>query len=318
MHEITAAAFIGPPTTVSLKRDADGTFGFQIGTADNLRGARVARVSGASVAAATGIEVGDIIVAIDGRNALGLEHEKVVKLVKGTAGDTLQVSVAAPISSHDVPMNEMGSDKRQERPKPPSYMVIRNKLVDEFGDETYGRCKRRVQAHMTAMLNDYNRMVGIPPVRKSEVLLCYANGRFQDMKETGRTWKRWAQEKYRHWSTGSTKSSPQSPECVFDGGATTADMSLESEDDVVLMEKRAKSETHRLRERLDALLESSDPPSECRAALSASDDDDILPQLSYSGVRGLLIKEFGEAVFSRNVSYVQGKLQEREMMMVSL
>lgn len=76
----------------------------------------------------------------------------------------------------------------------------------------------------------------------------------------------------------------------------------------------------RLQERLQEILESNNPPAECRATVIGGDvpEDEILPQLSYAGVRHLLITEFGEPSFTRNMSHVQGKLQEREMMMISL
>lgn len=159
LHEYTGEAFIGAATEITLQRDADDTFGFKIGSSGNLRGARVARVSGIRTylqspwcdfvrfyqwrdvifdviygnmlsgdgpAAAAGVEVGDIIVSIGGRNALGLEHSDVVKMITESDGNSLQLSVASPLGAHQ-PLNEMTNCKT-ERPKPPSYVVIRNKV----------------------------------------------------------------------------------------------------------------------------------------------------------------------------------------------
>ena len=43
---------------------------------------------------------------------------------------------------------ELAATTPVERPKPPSYVMIRNQLTREFGEDVYKRCKRRVQNHM--------------------------------------------------------------------------------------------------------------------------------------------------------------------------
>lgn len=68
-------------------------------------------------------------------------------------------------------------------------------LVDEFGEETYQKCKRRVQDHMTSLSNEYNKMAGIPITSKSEILRCYANSKVVQMQESGKWWKNWAKFK---------------------------------------------------------------------------------------------------------------------------
>eukprot|EP00041_Stephanoeca_diplocostata_P008808 m.131922 g.131922 ORF g.131922 m.131922 type:complete len:418 (+) comp17486_c0_seq1:170-1423(+) len=333
LHEYTGEAFIGAATEITLQRDDDDTFGFKIGSSGNLRGARVARVSGDGPAAAAGVEVGDIIVSIGGRNALGLEHCDVVKMITESEGNTLQLSVASPLGAHQ-PLNEMTNCKA-ERPKPPSYVVIRNKLVDEFGEETYQKCKRRVQDHMTSLSNEYNKMAGIPITSKSEILRCYANSKVVQMQESGKWWKNWAKFKIATLrgtagTDGASKSSI--PKVDLTGGDDEDVFAFETnqniDDDLDLMDGDALAATRdrgsdlRLQERLQEILESHNPPAECRAAIightDAISEDDILPQLSYAGVRSLLLKEYGEVCFTRNVAYVQGKLQEREMMMISL
>lgn len=127
LREYTGEAFIGAATEYTLKRDDEGSFGFKIGTSGNLRGARVARVAGDGSAAASGLEVGDIIVSIGGRNALGLEHADVVKMITDSPGNTLQISVASPCAIH-MPATEVTNGKISVRPKPPSYVVVRNKV----------------------------------------------------------------------------------------------------------------------------------------------------------------------------------------------
>ena len=43
-------------------------------------------------------------------------------------------------------------------------MVVRNKLMEEFGEDTYNRCKRKVQIHMEQLAGKYDEMAGVEKV----------------------------------------------------------------------------------------------------------------------------------------------------------
>ena len=126
-------------------------FGFDVGSSEHLRGARVATVDPAGPAHTAGLQKGDIIAAVSGRNAMGLDHTQVRRMIQRVIEDDagmLVLSVAAPLGGATDHTDgeegvEMGafhgeaSRDAQDRPKPPSYVVIRNKLRNEFGDATW-------------------------------------------------------------------------------------------------------------------------------------------------------------------------------------
>src|SRR5690606_12512581 len=60
------------------------------------RGLRVARVSAGAPAAAAGIEVGELIVAVDGRPSAGKTGEEVAARIKGPRGPTVTLGVEPP------------------------------------------------------------------------------------------------------------------------------------------------------------------------------------------------------------------------------
>ena len=148
MYQLTSEFFIGRATEKVILRDVALDFGFDIGMSDYLRGARVAFVDPAGPAYTAGLQKGDIIASVSGRNVMGLDLVQVRRMIQRVVDNDagmLVVSVAAPLGSSGDHTDEtdgvemeavQGERAAQDRPKPPSYVVIRNKLTSEFGDAT--------------------------------------------------------------------------------------------------------------------------------------------------------------------------------------
>jgi hypothetical protein len=75
---------------------------------------------------------------------------------------------------------------------------------------------------------------------------------------------------------------------------------------------------HSLQETLQwDVLDTETPPEECCAS-GSNFGDAMLPALSIDGVTKYLARKHGKETVRRNMGYIQEKLSEREMMMVSL
>lgn len=306
LDELTGHSFIGATSDKTLHTLSPGTpLGFQIGSAAHLRGARISSITAGSAASAAGLEIGDVIVAIQGKNALGLAHEDVIKMVKDhSASQTrIQIVTASPLDVK-IPSDNMCSPGTNvaTRPKPPSYMVVRNKLMEEFGEDTYNRCKRKVQIHMEQLAGKYDEMAGVekaPELSNMELL--------QKKIATGREI---AAVKYAAAKQSATV-------WVNDRMAKSQQATLEREDEERLIAARADKQECLLHELLSKILMAPVALPECPDAFSVKEGDKGQPQLSYSGVRLYLIAETSAACFDRNRPFVQGKLQERELSKLS-
>lgn len=274
-------------------------------------------VDPAGPAAGAGIRKGDIIASIDGRNAMGLDHSQVTKIIQDVIEEEKQmlvVSVAQPVVHGSVPEDEVGERAAIDRPKPPSYVVIRNKLRSEFGDAVYNRCKRRVQNHMSELSSRYDVIGGNRPATSTDRAKCYVNGQVHHLKEASRQWMTWARAR---WGSdpGPSYDTNANPYGFVDSPETQlTEMSLTQLDEDKTQRSRRESNAIRLQETLQDVMESEDPPEECRA----SGDDSMLPQLSLEGVKKFLARKHGREIVEQNMQHIRAKLQEREMMMISL
>jgi hypothetical protein len=308
-------------STQVLLRDVALEFGFEVGSSDHLRGARVSFVDPAGPAAHADIQKGDIVISIDGRNAMGLDHTQVASLLRNAVNeekDMLVVSVALPVAHGSVPDDAGDEDRKPgDRPKPPSYVVIRNKLRSQFGDAVYNRCKRRVQNHMSELSSRYDIMGGNRPATSTDRALCYVNGQVYHAKEASKVFMAWARVKW-GLEKGPSYDSATSVSHPYEFADTPEASMFELNDlDVTVVERsREVSDNIRIRETLQSILDTEDPPEECREP--GKGEDGVLPMLSFNRVKMYLNRKHGHQSVERNMGYIRSKMQEREMMMVSL
>jgi len=297
LDQLTIDYMIGPKIEKSFRRGADGSFGFQVGSSQNLRGSRISSVYPGGTASESGLDVGDVVMEIQGKDVFGEKHDTIVGMIERL--DHLEMKVAQLLDV-DLPTNNVPLMDIADRPKPPSYMKIRNQLINECGEVTYNRCKRRVQIRMQRLSDRFDAMSGNAkegPIIFSQSTLNQLDSGWEKTKvvanDTFAGVKRWVASKI-----------------------AVDDHELERDDADRLAQTRATSNDMKLHEALSTILTATQPLDYLPDCFVNSADDktpNSVPQLSYSGVRAHLIDQTSTFCFDRNRGYVQQKLQQREI-----
>ena len=233
---------------------------------------------------------------------------------------TILLVVASPLLATDDSHGDIAADRRQTGTlaKAPSYVMVKQTLLKEFGEDAFQRSKKEVQSRMAAIAQEVEPWYEQPKeLTKQEVLMeqmeAHAAVASEKMKlageKAGEKMKqagKWLNEKKKECQEAAGDLSNAMPHL---GGTKIVKSAEEIAEEKLAVEVQNATLDRQLQARVHAFGSGAEePPLVCQSVFGSGSG----VSLSYAGVRSFLISEYGDATFARNKPWVRRELQTME------